>query len=93
MNVSLTPQLEEWIEKKVQTGLYQTASEVVREALRLLEERDRIHEMRLEQLRKETAIGLKDIEEGRVTEFDDALFERIKSEGRKKLEQRRKRSA
>jgi putative addiction module CopG family antidote len=40
MNVSLTPELEELVNGKVRSGLYQTASEVVREALRLLKQRD-----------------------------------------------------
>jgi antitoxin ParD1/3/4 len=40
MNVSLTPQLEEMIRQKVDTGRYNNASEVVRDALRLLETRD-----------------------------------------------------
>lgn len=40
MNVSLTPELEELVSAKVQTGRYSSASEVVREALRLLEDRD-----------------------------------------------------
>jgi antitoxin ParD1/3/4 len=40
MNVSLTPELEELVNEKVRSGLYQTASEVVREALRLLKNRD-----------------------------------------------------
>lgn len=40
MNVSLTPRLEEFIRKKVSSGLYNNASEVVREALRLLVERE-----------------------------------------------------
>jgi len=41
MNVSLTPELEEFIAVKVESGRYTSASEVVREALRLLEEHDR----------------------------------------------------
>ena len=40
MNVSLTPELEELVNLKVRSGLYQTASEVVREALRLLKQMD-----------------------------------------------------
>jgi antitoxin ParD1/3/4 len=40
MNVSLTPELEQLVNEKVRSGLYQTASEVVREALRLLKLRD-----------------------------------------------------
>lgn len=38
MNVSLTPELEKFVEKEVQSGLYQTASEVVRAGLRRLKE-------------------------------------------------------
>lgn len=40
MNVSLTPELEKFVSAKVQSGRYNSASEVVREALRLLEEHD-----------------------------------------------------
>ena len=40
MNVSLTPELEALVNEKVRSGFYQTASEVVREALRLLKQRD-----------------------------------------------------
>jgi antitoxin ParD1/3/4 len=42
MNVSLTPELEKFVEKKVESGLYNNASEVVREGLRLLKEHDEI---------------------------------------------------
>jgi putative addiction module CopG family antidote len=49
MNVSLTPQLEEMISKKVATGMYHSASEVVREALRLMGERDESRQRQLEQ--------------------------------------------
>ena len=40
MNVSLTPELEKFVSAKVESGRYNSASEVVREALRLLEEHD-----------------------------------------------------
>lgn len=40
MNISLTPELEQLVDDKVNTGMYQTASEVIREGLRLLRERD-----------------------------------------------------
>lgn len=48
MNVSLTPVLEKLIQKKVKSGSYNNASEVVREALRLLEEQDKMKEMKLQ---------------------------------------------
>jgi antitoxin ParD1/3/4 len=58
MNVNLTPQLEEMVRAKVSSGLYTSASEVVREALRLMEERDRLREARLDELRSEVRKGL-----------------------------------
>jgi putative addiction module CopG family antidote len=45
MNVSLTPELEQFVMKKVETGMYQTASEVVRESLRLLREPQGVPDM------------------------------------------------
>ena len=67
MNVSLTKELEALVEKKVKSGFYHTASEVVRDALRLLEERDRLYTHRLLELRKEIKKGL---ESGPATLFD-----------------------
>jgi len=58
MNVSLTPVLEKLIQKKVKSGAYNNASEVVREALRLLEEQDKIKELKLQKLNAELQIGL-----------------------------------
>lgn len=59
MNVFLTPQLEEMVRAKVSSGLYTSASEVVREALRLMEERDRLQQVKLEDLHREVREGLK----------------------------------
>jgi antitoxin ParD1/3/4 len=58
MNVNLTPQLEELVRTKVESGLYNSASEVVREALRLMDEKDRVHAAKLEQLKAEVRRGL-----------------------------------
>ena len=79
MNISLTPQLEELVKKKVDSGLYVSASEVMREALRLLDERDRLQAMRLEELRGEIQKGL---ESGEPTPLDMGA---IKARGRKQL--------
>ena len=54
MNVSLTPELEQYIRTKVDSGRYLSASEVVREALRLFEQKEK----RLEVLRVEIQKGL-----------------------------------
>lgn len=70
MNVSLTPELEKLIHTKVESGLYLSASEVVREALRLLEERDRIRELRLEVLRKEIQVGIDQADRGELESLD-----------------------
>jgi antitoxin ParD1/3/4 len=58
MNVSLTKELESLVDRKVRSGLYHTASEVVREGLRLLDARDRLYALRLEELRAEVKKGL-----------------------------------
>jgi antitoxin ParD1/3/4 len=58
MNVNLTPQLEDLVKKKVASGLYNSASEVVREALRLMEAQDRVLAVKLEQLRQDIGDGL-----------------------------------
>ena len=79
MNISLTPHLEEIVKGKVDSGLYNSASEVMRDALRLLEERDQLRELRLEELRREIQKG---IDSGEATPLD---MEEIKAQGRKRL--------
>ena len=94
MNVSLTPTLEELVQRKVATGLYNSASEVVREALRLLEERDEMRKVRLAALRKEISVGLDQLERNEVSEYDDqslnTLAPDIKAKGRKRLPAKKK---
>lgn len=82
MNVSLTPELERLVNAKVESGLYQTASEVVREALRLLKERDQARE----QLRADVQAGFDQLTRGEGRTYDKAsgrqLGERIKARQR-----------
>jgi antitoxin ParD1/3/4 len=85
MNVSLTPELEQYITEKVESGLYHSASEVVREGLRLLRERDELHRQKVAELRKEIALGLDQAERGMVSTFDDQTLADIQAEGRKRL--------
>jgi antitoxin ParD1/3/4 len=59
MNISLTPQLEEMIRQKVASGSYTSASEVVREALRLMELEDELRNLKLRQLREDIQEGLR----------------------------------
>jgi antitoxin ParD1/3/4 len=64
MNVSLTPELERRIAEKVESGLYTTASEVVREGLRLLFAADTSRAERLEQFRADIQLGLDQLDRG-----------------------------
>lgn len=63
MNVSLTPRLEEYAKEKVSSGLYNNASELVREALRLMIQREQDHD----RLKAAVERGFQQIEEGKVT--------------------------
>ncbi|MGH9450540.1 MAG: type II toxin-antitoxin system ParD family antitoxin [Terriglobia bacterium] len=82
MNVSLSRQLQGFIAKKVRTGKYQTASEVVRESLRLLEDRDMQRDLQLRRLHEEIQAGLDQVEKGQVGPLD---VKKIKAEGRRQL--------
>ncbi len=85
MNVSLTRELEQFVEHKVASGLYGSSSEVVRDALRLMEERDRLLDARLEDLRGEVQKGLMQLKEGRSRSLDRGTIERIRSAGSRRL--------
>jgi antitoxin ParD1/3/4 len=58
MNVNLSPQLEAMVKAKVASGRYTSASEVVREALRLMEQQDQLKVLQLQQLRRDIQDGL-----------------------------------
>jgi antitoxin ParD1/3/4 len=64
MNVSLTPELEKFVSAKVSTGRYNSASEVVREALRLLEENDRVRAQQLKEFNRELGDRLAALDRG-----------------------------
>jgi antitoxin ParD1/3/4 len=90
MDVSLTPELEQYVNGKVRSGLYHSASEVVRAGLRLLKENDEIHRKKLEGLRREIQIGIDQAERGQVSPFDKQMMEEIRAGGRKRLAAERK---
>jgi antitoxin ParD1/3/4 len=58
LNINLTPQLEKLVRQKVESGRYNSASEVVREALRLMETQNELHALQLERLRRDIREGL-----------------------------------
>jgi antitoxin ParD1/3/4 len=64
MNVSLTPELEQFVQSKVENGRYNSASEVVREALRLLEEHEKARSTQLAAFNKELGRRLASLDRG-----------------------------
>lgn len=76
MNVSLSPELEDLINSKVESGMYNSASEVVRAGLRLIQERDELHQQKLAALRADIQLGLDDIEAGRIVDGPTAMTTR-----------------
>ena len=84
MNVSLTPALEKLVNDRVRSGMYSSASEVVREALRLLNDQEKLRRQKLEDLRKEIQIGIDQIERGEGVPLD---IGKIKARLRKRLQE------
>ena len=82
LNVSLPIELENRVREHVASGLYGSASEVIREALRLFEAYQEAQLGSLQLLKSEIAKGMADVHSGRISV---ANMENIKSEGRKKL--------
>jgi antitoxin ParD1/3/4 len=77
MNVHLTPELEQLVQRKVKTGRYNSASEVIREALRLMEERDHLLKFRKEELSKKIAAGLDALRRGEGVDGEE-VFRRLR---------------
>ncbi|HEX5417169.1 MAG TPA: type II toxin-antitoxin system ParD family antitoxin [Chloroflexota bacterium] len=75
MNVHLSRELEQLVQNKVQSGRYTSASEVIREALRLMEERDLLKE----EIRKRIAQGLESQQLGKLTDGEEVL-DRLEAE-------------
>ena len=87
MNVSLTPELEEFVRRLLASGRYTSASEVIREALRLLAEREKLKEARVEELRGQVARGLAQADAGNLKDGQQALKEVVR-EVRKRSKKR-----
>ena len=85
MNVSLTPELEQYVSAKVESGRYNSASEVVREALRLLEEQERVKAAQLGEFNKEVGRRLDSLDRGNhVTPAEARARLKRKSDARRK---------
>jgi antitoxin ParD1/3/4 len=64
MNIELKPEQEQFIQEKLNSGKYRTVDEVILEAFRLLEERDKQYEKWVQQTREKVAIGITQLEQG-----------------------------
>jgi antitoxin ParD1/3/4 len=73
MNVSLTPDLERFVQSKVESGMYTSASEVVRESLRLLHMHDDLQAQRIAQLNQAIDIGMLQLQQGKKVLAKDSL--------------------
>lgn len=82
MHISLTPKLESQIKRKVESGLYNNASEVIREALRFMETHEQlVYQMKLDALRKELHVGAAQADAG---EFVDGGVKAIIAEAKER---------
>ncbi len=86
MNVSLPPELEARVRQRVESGMYGSASEVIREALRLFDAYEQIKAAKVDSLRQDIAKGLNDAANGRAKEID---FASLKQQGRQLLKTRK----
>ena len=74
-NISLTPEQDAFVESVVKAGVYQNASEAVRDALRVLQQRRREDALKLKALRRQIKAGAQAIARGDYVEIDDAELE------------------
>lgn len=90
MNILLTSDLEDLINQKLESGQYNSPSEVVREGLLLLKAQDQLKELRRDELRREVMKGVEDIKQGRYRTYNsgEELAAEIIREGLKEITQR-----
>jgi antitoxin ParD1/3/4 len=84
MNVNLGPVFDQFVADLLKTGLYQSQSEVVREGLRLLKEREELKQLRLSELRKEIALGSAEADRGEFVDGEQTFAEIRKRSAQRK---------
>ena len=87
VNISITPELEAFLRSRVQSGRYQTTSEVVREALRLLERQEQERDAALKRVRTKLRRGAAQAERGELIDGDE-IYEEL----REMIAERRRRA-
>ena len=80
LNISLTPELEQFVTSRVASGRYTSASEVVRQGLRLLQEQEVVREATLERLRNQISLGLDQARRGELPTGEEAFDELERSD-------------
>src|SRR5437879_3898232 len=82
-NIALTPHFDRFVQSKVESGRYESASEVVRDGLRLLEEREEQRQQSLGQVRQDIELGWEQSQRGEVVD-GPAVFAEIRKMSRSK---------
>lgn len=75
MEISMTPKLEKFVNLKIASGEFGSASEVIHEALRLMDEVEKERKLELEELRREIQVGIDEAERGDVRDAKEAIRE------------------
>ena len=73
LTITVTPELEAFIRERVASGRFDSASDVVHEGLRLLEEREHLRDAALDEIRREIEIGMEQAKAGRLRD-GEAFF-------------------
>ncbi|MCF8039595.1 MAG: type II toxin-antitoxin system ParD family antitoxin [Desulfohalobiaceae bacterium] len=82
MEISLNAKMHQWINEKIESGLYNNPSEIILEGLRLLRIQEEQRLAMTEDLRREVMIGLKQLDAERSMPFDPETVKNIKDTGR-----------
>ena len=78
MNISLTPELEKFVQDKVNSGMYTSASEVIRESLRLMHTHDDLQAKRIKDLNQAIELGLQQLNSGKKISAKES-YDRLKN--------------
>lgn len=81
MNISLPPDSELYLREQLASGKFPSADEVVAEALRRMREYDQ----KMDELRRDIAIGIEQADQGLASEFNEATLDRVKAKARQQV--------
>ncbi len=85
MNVNLGPTFDEFVAEMLKSGLYQSQSEILREGLRLLKEREELKKLRLAELRREIRQGTEQADRGELIDGKQAFAKIHKKSAQRRL--------